>query len=370
MPRLLALCAAALVASTTMASPPAFIKGVDFSSIGSMDCDGACPKFKWDANSPPSDAVQLLAKGGINTVRIRLWNDPAPYASYSNLTGVLKLAKRVTDAGMAVWLDFHYSDTWADPGHQTKPAAWANLTADDLVAAVYNFTFTAVSALVAQGTAPYVVQTGNEIDGMGLMVNEGGQPCSAGGRISSPCTDNWAMYGRLISAGQKAVRAASPGTLLAIQSYRGGHLQLATGASEIEAYFSALLAAGAGDFDVASFSFYPESAPCPCNVSVWQKLSGIGASLPRGARVAIAETSYPWKDNTPHPGLKPGEFPYTQAGQTAYVQAATASMRNVTGGLGFVWWGTEIVGGYGLGLTALFDEDYVGTDALRNGWQS
>ena len=110
-PITLACALAALTGDVVSAAPPrpTLIKGVDFSSIGGIDCNGACPKFRWSETSEPSDAIQQLARAGINTVRIRLWNDPAPYASYSNLTGVLALAKRVTDAGMAVWLDFHYS---------------------------------------------------------------------------------------------------------------------------------------------------------------------------------------------------------------------------------------------------------------------
>lgn len=367
--KLSATIAAVLVATAAgaRAAPVDFVKGADFSSIGSIDCDGACPKFKWDGSSAPSDAVQQLAKGGINTVRIRLWNNPTSWMSYSNITGVLQLAKRVHDAGMQIWLDFHYSDTWADPGHQGKPAAWEGLSTDDLVSAVYNFTFASISALVAQGTPPMVVQPGNEIDN-GLLWNGGNQPCSQGGRIASPCQDNWPTYGRLVGAGQKAIRDAAPDALIAIQSYKGSHLVLPTGVQEILAYFHGLDSNGAGDYDVASFSFYPESDPCPCNLGNWSKLADVAAGLP-GKRVAIAETSYPWEDNTHK--LKPGQFPYTQAGQAQYVQSAIATMRALPNGEGFgvVWWGTEITGGYGLGLTALWDEQFVGTQALRMGWQ-
>jgi arabinogalactan endo-1,4-beta-galactosidase len=365
-----ALLAAATAAAASRVAPPrpAFIKGVDASSIGSLDCDGGCPTFRWDAASPPSDAVQQLARGGVNTVRIRLWNDPAPSAAYANLTGVLALARRVTAAGMAVWLDFHYSDTWADPAHQAKPAAWAALGGADLVAAVYNFSFAATAALVAQGTPPYVVQTGNEIDGLGMLVNASGQPCSFGGAIDAHCSDNWPMLGQLVAAGQRAVRAASPTTLLAIQSFRGSHLASPSGVAEITWFFTHLVAAGGGDFDIASFSFYPESAPCPCSVDAWAALNNVTAALPPGTRVAIAETSYPWKD-TARPPLPPGQFSYTQAGQAAYVQAALHTMATrVDRGVGVVWWGTELVHGYGLGLTALWDESSVGTEALRTGW--
>ena len=375
LPRRGAAAAAAAVAallSLAAAAPPrpAFIKGVDASSIGSLDCDGACPKFKWDASSPPSDALQQLARAGVNTLRVRLWNDPVPEAAYANLTGVLALARRATSAGLALWLDPHYSDTWADPAHQAKPRAWAALGGAELVAAVYNFTHAAVDALVAQGTPPYVVQTGNEIDGLGMLVNGTGQPCSAGGAIDAHCSANWPMLGALVAAGQRAVRAACPSALLAIQSFRGSHLATPTGAAEITWFFSRLVAAGGGGFDIAAFSFYPESAPCPCRLDAWAALNNVTAALPPGTRLTIAETSYPWS-NTARPPLPPGEFPYSQAGQAAYVQAALRTMATAVGdrGVGVIWWGTEIVAGYGLGLTALWDESYVGTEALRTGWQ-
>lgn len=104
----------AAIAATAFATtnPPSFLLAVDASSIGSLDCDGSCPPFRWDTASPPSDALAQLARAGVNTVRIRLWNSPVPSAAYANLTGVLRLARRVTSAGMAVWIDPHYSDTW------------------------------------------------------------------------------------------------------------------------------------------------------------------------------------------------------------------------------------------------------------------
>jgi arabinogalactan endo-1,4-beta-galactosidase len=111
------------------------------------------------------------------------------------------------------------------------------------------------------------------------------------------------------------------------------------------------------------FSIYP--AACPCDTGNLTKLNAVAATLP-SKRIIIAETSYPYSNNA---GLKPGQFPYSQPGQLQYVQNVIATVRdNVTNGYGVAWWGTEIVRGYGLGLTALWDEQGVGTDALHSGW--
>ena len=233
-----------LSATAAAAQAPAFMLAVDISSLGSLDCDSACPPFSWDATSPTSDALAQLKRGGVNTVRIRLWNAPTSAMAYSNLTGVLRLARRVAAAGMGVWLDPHLSDTWADPSHQTKPAAWRALNATQLAAAVYTFMHDAVAALVAQGTPPVLVQVGNEIDN-GALWNEAGQPCEQGGRVESPCQSNWPVFASLIAAGQKAVRAAAPSALVGIQSYKGSRL-ITTGTEEILAFFANLTAHGEG----------------------------------------------------------------------------------------------------------------------------
>ena len=82
------------------------------------------------------------------------------------------LARRIHALDMALLLDLHYSDTWADPGHQTKPAAWADLDVSGLETAVYAYTLDLITALKAQGTLPHMVQIGNEIS-PGFLWDEG-----------------------------------------------------------------------------------------------------------------------------------------------------------------------------------------------------
>ena len=76
------------------------------------------------------DPIQIFKDKGVNTARIKIWHTPT--LNYNNLESVLEIADRAKNAGLDLLLDFHYSDTWADPSSQTKPLAWDNLTFDIL----------------------------------------------------------------------------------------------------------------------------------------------------------------------------------------------------------------------------------------------
>ena len=153
---------------------PPFLKALDLSYLAVLDCGGACSPFRPFAGAPPGDALAQAAAAGINAVRLRLWVNPSPNTTspwptdnpdytYANLSNVGALASRARAANLSFWLDLHYSDTWADPGHQSQPAAWQGLSFDDLVSRVAEYTRASVAALVARGTPPAVVQVGNEV---------------------------------------------------------------------------------------------------------------------------------------------------------------------------------------------------------------
>src|SRR5437762_14181120 len=113
----------------------------------------------------------ILKEHGFNYIRLRIFVDPHSERGYArrydeafcDLAHTKAMAKRMKAAGMGFLLDFHYSDNWADPGHQTKPAAWEGLAFDDMAAALHAHTKTVITALNDQGTPPDMVQIGNEI---------------------------------------------------------------------------------------------------------------------------------------------------------------------------------------------------------------
>lgn len=189
----------------------------------------------------------MTAAAGLNSVRLRLWVDPSadtpnawpgPDYTYANLTSVLGMARRAHVAGLAIWLDFHYSDVWADPGHQFKPAAWADLAGAALEAAVFNHTSAALTALAAQGTPADVVQVGNEITN-GMLWAATGEPCADGGALwqtgcsSGGTSHNWPALGALVASGARAVRAAAPQAALIIHTDLGNRLGSSSSAAYI-----------------------------------------------------------------------------------------------------------------------------------------
>jgi arabinogalactan endo-1,4-beta-galactosidase len=148
-----------------------FAKGADIGWLSQMEATGYV--FK-DADGSPKNCLQLLKDRGINTIRLRVWVNPSNHRinGHCSKDETVAMAVRAQNMGMRIMIDFHYSDSWADPAQQTKPAAWANHTVSQLGDDVYNHTFDVLTALKAAGVTPEWVQIGNEIPG-GMLWPEG-----------------------------------------------------------------------------------------------------------------------------------------------------------------------------------------------------
>jgi beta-galactosidase len=213
--------------------------GADISYLPQLEDRG----IKFSEEGTEKDAIQLLKQHGFNYVRLRIFNDPArdsgyaPGKGYCNLDYTLKMAKRVKDAGMKLLLDFHYSDYWADPGKQHKPAAWRGLNFVQLKQALYDYTKQVIAALKAQGTAPDMVQIGNEIN-HGIVWPEG----------SVAHIDSLAQ---LVNAGTAAVKAVDPSIAMMLHVALGGQ-------NDESAWFIDNMLARGVHFDVIGQSYYPK----------------------------------------------------------------------------------------------------------------
>ena len=205
--------AGALAGATGLTSPamaaqqrrhaPGF-HGADISQLAKNEAHGAIYR---DAAGRRRDPVRILADSGVDAARLKVWVNPAD--GFSDKAHVLAMAKRVKAAGMSLLVDFHYSDSWADPGKQNKPAAWANLSFEQLKHAVYDHTFDVLASLRAQRTPAELAQVGNEING-GMLWPDGRW-------------DNWDGLAALLIAGSTAVKAASPGTRVMLHLAEGGN---------------------------------------------------------------------------------------------------------------------------------------------------
>ena len=143
-----------------------FINGVDISMLKQVEDNGGM--FYEHGNQ--IDPIQLFKEKGINTARIKIWHTPS--LNYNNLESVLEIADRANSAGMDLLLDFHYSDTWADPLNQNKPSAWLDLTFEILCDSIEEYSRHVISKLKNQNTLPKYVQIGNETD-CGLLWPDG-----------------------------------------------------------------------------------------------------------------------------------------------------------------------------------------------------
>src|SRR5207342_823163 len=138
--------------SNSPAPPPVnhgFVKGADISWLTEMEAAGR--KFYNNAGVE-KECMQLLKDLGMNAIRLRVWVDPV--SGWNNTADVLAKAIRAKNLGMKIMIDFHFSDTWADPGHQTKPAAWANQDLTALKQSLANHTTSVLNTLKTNGITP------------------------------------------------------------------------------------------------------------------------------------------------------------------------------------------------------------------------
>lgn len=229
----------ALRGESTMTRTTDPVLGADISFLPELEADGVT----FSDEGKVEDAIKILKSHGINYVRLRIFNDPAQPQGYSPTKGFCDLrytkqmAKRVKDAGMKLLLDFHYSDYWADPGKQYKPAAWKNQSFAQIKQSLYDFTFQVMSELKSQGTLPDMVQVGNEVN-HGIVWPEGS--------IAHP--DSLAQ---LIQAGTAAVKAVHPQAIMLLHVASGGQQD------EVVFFYDQMLKRHV-HFDIIGLSYYPK----------------------------------------------------------------------------------------------------------------
>lgn len=210
-----------------------FAGGADVSWLTEMERNGV--KFH-DADGRERECMALLRDLGMNAIRLRVWVNPA--SGWCNKGDVLAKAFRANNLGMRLMIDFHYSDSWADPSQQTKPAAWENLTPEELQNAVAAHTKEALSALKALNITPEWVQVGNET-GNGMLWDDG------------KASVNMAGYARLNNAGYDAVKEVFPQAKVIVHVQEGDRNAL------FRWLFDGLKNNG-GKWDVIGMSLYPE----------------------------------------------------------------------------------------------------------------
>lgn len=171
-----------------------FAKGADVSWLPQMEATGY---VFYDENGTKKDGLQILKEKGMDAIRLRVFVNPNDdkASGHCSKEETVVMALRAQKLDMRVMIDFHYSDSWADPAKQFKPKAWENHSFSELLNAVYNHTYEVINALKIAGVTPEWVQIGNEIPG-GMLWPEGS-------------TENWHQLGQLLNKGYEGVKAVN-----------------------------------------------------------------------------------------------------------------------------------------------------------------
>ncbi|MFC0626305.1 glycosyl hydrolase 53 family protein [Kribbella deserti] len=313
--------------------------------------------------------LDVMKDRGTQHSRLRIWNEPRS-ESTGEPTAIprqgpersLQSARWIKERGMGLGIDFHYSDSWADPSKQPKPRAWAELEFDQLTRSVYSFTADYLRKLAAQGTVPAKVAVGNEIingfmygseaamigttappyfvnqasvyqskPGGGLLWKYWGSTDPVEQRLYN---EAWDRFTTLAAAGIKAVRDASPRSKVEI------HVIVGTGrlAKTMEFWhqFLTRVKAKGQNPDVLAISYYPEWHGTPEALDV--NLHTMATTYP-GYELDVAETSYPASGGNGAP-MPNSPFPRTIQGQADAIQRVFQAANDVVDnqGTGVLTW--------------------------------
>ena len=305
--------------------PDDFIFGMDISSVLAQEASGV-KYYDFDGNE--TDLFRLLADNGINTIRVRIWNNPWDDEGNGfgggncDIRTAVEIGKRAAACGMSLLVDFHYSDFWADPGKQMVPRAWKGMKIKEKKAAVYEYTLDCLNQLKEAGIPVRMIQLGNEING---------KCCGE---------KTWMNIAYIIQAGAQACREVCPDAMIALHFANPENTDSYRTYAEKMAYYEE---AGLVDYDVFATSYYP----------YWHgtldNLSGILTEIADtyGKKVMVMETSYAFtEEDTDFSGNTIGsgsgivkDYPFSPQGQANCIRNITDTIVNRTpAGIGICYW--------------------------------
>ena len=316
------------IAMITQAQEPLYVGG-DISLLPKYEEAGVVYKDK--EGQTVSDVLAFFRQQGQNAMRVRLFVSPdgSDKAVCQDLDYVKALGKRIKDAGLKLMLDFHYSDTWADPAKQWTPAAWQDLNNDQLQDKIYEYTKDCLQQMKAAGAEPDFIQTGNEIS-YGMLWGKSGTTANRCYTNSSDA--NWNRFLSLLKKAGQACREECPQARIIIHSERVPKPDVLTD-------FFDRMKAGGIDYDIIGLSYYPAFHG---NLSTLETALTALERKQYGKDMMIVETgySYAWAlGGTEYDYTK--TYPYSEEGQRQFTADLVAKLKNHPGVKGLFWWWPE-----------------------------
>lgn len=305
-----------------------FYKGMDLSFQSELEDYNLIYK---DENGIPVELLNFVSENGTNLVRLKLWH--TPQNGENGLDDVKAYAQRIKSKGMDFLLNFHYSDYWADPGTQTPPVAWQNMTNEQIRVAIYEYTKDVVTQLKNQNTLPDMIQIGNETNS-GFLWNYG--------KVWGDFSDNWSNYATLVNEAIRAVRE--------VDTENSVKIMLHHSSVENAIYFFNELNVYDVDFDIIGLSYYPQFQTHNLTL-IQSKLNELATTFNKD--ILMVEVAYPftfdWNDNSNNfigdESQILSQFAATPQGQKAYLTWLVNTIKDIPNnhGIGFCYWAPDWV---------------------------
>ena len=291
-----------------------------------------------------NDVITWTKQQGWNAARVRLFVNPANASTADKGQGVIQnldtvkvLGRRIKDAGMRFMLDFHYSDSWADPVKQFTPAEWAGLDDDALVQRVYEYTRDCLRALKAAGATPDYIQTGNEIS-YGMLWGPVGTPTSQLKKCYMGDETNWERFTNLLKAAGRACREECPKAKIILHTER-------VAKPNIMLNFYNQMQSKQVDYDIIGLSYYPYYHG---SLSVLANALNSLTNNYQDKEIMIVETGYCYHYAISGDYDLSSTWPITAEGQRQFTADLIARLKPYSKVKGLFWWFPE-ANEYGLG---------------------
>ena len=299
--------------------------GGDISMLKKFVDEGAVYKDKDGNNVEP---LTFFKQQGWNAMRVRLFVDPSNATADEKKQGAIQdleyvkaLGKSIKDAGFSLMLDFHYSDTWTHPGQHGTPAAWKNLTADQMASKVYDYTKNCLQQMVSAGAAPDFIQVGNEItDGMLFPT----------GQISNG-NASWSNLINFIKKGIAACNEVCPQARTVLHTALYDY-------EKVKTFYTQMAAAGV-QYDIIGLSYYPDFHD---SITKFNNLLTQLETTYTGQQIMIVETGYGYEYQLAGANFNfTSTYPLSDAGQLKFTKALIETLNAHERVTGLFWWYPE-----------------------------